>query len=724
VSIRLYHLAHEMNMHGSDLLQALRERGLPYTSLMKVLGDEEVDRARRVAKGESAAVAEAGRRPSLTDEIKLPPPVVPAPVRSPRQPPSRQPKRTPLTQRPAPTTRRGIKIFKQKEIRERRGDRHGDKAKAEEMFAGRTIPVSVPISLKDFSQEIGVKTNVLLLHLMKQGIMANPNTSLDEETVLVLAEGFNRTVEIQSEKSVEEELEEMLQTDETKPSEELAGRPPIVAVLGHVDHGKTSLLDYIRKTRVAAGEAGGITQHIGAYSVTLPNGQKLSFLDTPGHEAFTQMRARGARLTDIVILIVAADDGVMPQTEEALAHARAANVPIVVAINKCDRAEANADRVRQQLSGLNLAPEEWGGETGMLELSAKTGKGIDALLERLALEAELLDLKASPEKTADGYVVEASKQTGRGVVATLLIKDGTLNRGDYVLCGASQGRVKSMTNDIGKQVKTAPPSMAIQITGLDEVPEAGQRFQVVRNKDLAKKAATQRGFKKREKALAAKAHGSFEKLMDRMGGGGAREQNIVLKADVKGSIEAIRAKLEESGSEEVKVKLLHAAVGGITESDIVLAEASDAIILGFHVVADAKARAAAEAAGVKIRTYSVIYELLDDIHRALEGMLPKDIEEKVIGHAEIREIFMYKKSRIGGCMVLDGLARRTAKVRLSRDGRVLIENGALESLKRFKDDAKEVKEGYECGLKVESFEDIKVGDQLEFYELEEKTRTL
>ena len=436
------------------------------------------------------------------------------------------------------------------------------------------------------------------------------------------------------------------------------------------------------------------------------------------------MRARGAKLTDIVILIIAAEDGVMPQTEEALNHARAAEVPIVVAINKCDKPDAQPDRVRQQLSALNLAPEGWGGETAMIEISAQTGDGIPALLERIALEAELIDLNSAPGKAAEGYVVEARKQTGMGVVATLLVKDGTLERGELVLCGACQGRVKSMIDDTGTRVSTAPPSMAVEVTGLDGLPEAGQRFQVVRDKELAKKVASERSLKKREKDLAAKARGSFEPLIDRISSQNVRELRIVLKADVKGSIEALSGKLEQFDADDVRVKVLHAAVGAINESDILLAEASGAVVLGFHVLADAKARKAAEHAGVKIRTYQIIYEMLDDVKANLQGLMPKDIEEIVIGHVEIRQIFMYRKTKIGGCMVTDGVARKNAKLRLTREGRVILNDGQLESLRRFKDDAKEVKEGFDCGLKIDGYDDIKEGDVIEFYELEEKQRTI
>ena len=733
MAIRLYHLALEMRVQSSDLMKTLRGRGVQIPSVMTVLDDEKAAQARRVASGEETVSIPSARRPGDALEIKLPPPVVPAPARPVRPAASGRggargaPSRPGAPGRPGSgphQPRKGIRIFRQKDTRERRTV---DKQRGEDIYAGRTIPVVVPVAIKEFSQQIGVKSNQLLVHLMRQGIMATQNTNLDEDTVLVLAEQFNRTVEILAAKNVEDELSQLIETtDAATDTANTATRPPVVAVLGHVDHGKTSLLDYIRKTRVTAGEAGGITQHIGAYTVDVDGDpdRKITFLDTPGHEAFTAMRARGAKVTDIVILIVAADDGVMPQTEEALNHARAAEVPIIVAINKCDLPQANAEKARQQLSGLNLAPEEWGGTTAMIEVSAHSGQGIPELLERISLEAELLDLKGTPNKPAEGFVVEASKQTGRGIVATLLVKDGTLKRGDLVLTGSCQGRVKAMTDDTGKQVKTAPPSTAVELTGLDEVPEAGWRFQVIKDKNLAKKVATDRQQRQRESDLASKTGSPMERLMDRLGATDKRELRLVLKADVKGSVEAIRAKLEKLSNDDVKIKLLHTAVGGINESDILLAEASGAMVLGFHVVADAKARQAADKAGVQMRLYQIIYELLADMKGAVEGLLPTDMKETVTGHAEIRQIFVYRKSKIGGCMVTDGNGRRDSKVRLVRDGRVVFDDGELESLRRFKDDAKEVREGYECGIKIAGYEDIKEGDLIEFYDVEEVRRTL
>ena len=490
-----------------------------------------------------------------------------------------------------------------------------------------------------------------------------------------------------------------------------------MTVLGHVDHGKTSLLDYIRKTRVAAGEAGGITQHIGAYRVKLADGRMITFLDTPGHEAFTQMRARGAKVTDIAILVVAADDGVMPQTEEALSHAKAAEVPIVVAMNKADKPQANPERVRQQLSKLGLVPEEWGGNVGMIPVSAVTGQGVPQLLERVLLEAEVLDLKADPERPAEGYVLEARKHTGRGVIATLLVKNGTVRRGDYLLSGTTQGKVKSLMDDRGKQVKEAGPSTPVEVTGLDDIPEAGWRFQVLRDKEMAKNVADERTHRLRSEELAAKAHTSFEKLMDRIGAQDQRELRLVVKADVKGSLEAIKGKLETLSNPEVTVKLLHLGVGGVSESDVLLAQASNAVILAFTVIADAKARVIAERSGVQIRTYQIIYELVEDMEKAVLGISCRRSRRR--WSSATRRCASSSSTRSGiiaGSMVTDGVARRDAKVRLTRGGRIVTDGLEIENLRRFKDDAREVKEGFDCGVLLKGYDDLKEDDVLEFFE--------
>jgi translation initiation factor IF-2 len=720
VAIRLYHLASELDMSGGDLWKLLQKRGMKLPGVFAVLDDVTTERARRVAVGE----LDMKRPQPGATEISLPPPIVPAPAR-PAQPAARPAapaaKRTPAQppHRQPTTPRRGIKIFKQKESREKKV---ADKQKAEDILSGRTLSVTVPVALKDFGQQIGIKTSTLLFHLMKQGITANPNTSLDAETVLVLAEAFNRTVEVTTAKSVEEELQDLLVTDEEQAVEG-GMRSPVVTILGHVDHGKTSLLDYIRKTRVAAGEAGGITQHIGAYRVKFPDGRMITFLDTPGHEAFTAMRARGAKVTDLAILVVAADDGVMPQTEEALSHAKAAGVPVVVAMNKADKPQANTERVRQQLSKLELVPEEWGGKVGMVAVSAVTGMGVKELLERVLLEAEVLDLKADPARPAEGYVLEACKHVGKGVVATLLVKNGTVRRGDYILSGTTQGKVKSLMDDRGKQVKEAGPSTPVEVTGLDDIPEAGWRFQVLRDKEMAKKVADERTHRVREQELAAKVHTSFEKLMDRIGQQDQRELRLVVKGDVKGSIEAIRGKLETLSNPEVQVKLLLLGVGGVTESDVLLAQASNALILAFNVVADAKARAIAEREGVQVRTYQIIYELLEDMEKAVLGLLPTEQEEVVLGHAQVRQLFRHKKRFIAGSMVTDGVARRDAKVRLTRDSRVVTDGLEVENLRRFKDDVREVKEGFDCGILLKGYDDVKEGDVFEFYRIEERQRS-
>ncbi|MFB3065606.1 MAG: translation initiation factor IF-2 [Planctomycetota bacterium] len=719
MAIRLYHLAYELRTQPSNLVQLLKERGLEIPSVLDIMDDETAERARRVATGQETIEATA---PGKATELRLPPPVVPAPKRSLRPRPAATTKRR-ATERQPQSPRKGIRIFRQKEVRERRVV---DAAKAEEAFTGRTIPVTVPLTLKDLSQQMGVKTNDLLLHLMRQKINANLNMMLDEETVLVLAEAFNRTVEIQHTKTVEQELEQLLQdTGEEIAGQETVRRPPVVAVLGHVDHGKTTLLDFIRKARVAAGEVGGITQHIGAYQTKTDDGQIITFLDTPGHEAFTAMRARGAKITDIVILIIAADDGVMPQTEEALAHAKAAGVPIIVAINKVDRPDANVERVKQQLSTHELTPEEWGGTTGVIELSALKGTGVPALLERIALEAELLDLNVNPDANAEGFVVEASKQAGQGVVANLLVLKGTLLRGDILLAGSCQGKVKSLHDDRGHVLPEAGPSMPAQVTGLDDVPEAGWPFQTVSDPEIARKVADDRAQRLRATALAARSHVTLENLYSTIKNEQVEELRIVLKTDVKGSLEAVRGKLEEIGTDEIRVKILHGAVGAINESDIVLADASDAVVLGFHVMPEAKARAAAEKAGVQIRTYQIIYELLDGVHSAVEGMLAPEITENVLGHAEVREVFNIRKmGKIAGCFMTDGLGRRDSKVRLVRDGAVIYNDGQIDSLRRFKDDVKEVKEGFECGIRIAGYDDVKQGDVIEFFELQEQKRTL
>ncbi|MFZ9377281.1 MAG: translation initiation factor IF-2, partial [Burkholderiaceae bacterium] len=503
----------------------------------------------------------------------------------------------------------------------------------------------------------------------------------------------------------------------------LLPRPPVVTVMGHVDHGKTSLLDYIRRAKVAAGEAGGITQHIGAYHVKTDRGV-ITFLDTPGHEAFTAMRARGAKATDIVILVVAADDGVMPQTVEAIAHAKAAQVPLVVAMNKMDKPEANPDRVKQELVGHEVVPEDYGGESPFIGVSAKTGAGIDDLLENVLLQAEVLELKAPKDAPAKGLVIEARLDRGRGPVATVLVQSGTLRKGDVVLAGSSWGRVRAMLDENGRPIDEAGPSIPVEIQGLQEVPSAGEEVLSLADERKAREIALFRQGKFRDVKLAKQQAAKLENIFDAMTEGETKSLNLIIKSDVQGSQEALVHAMQKLSTDEIKVQVVHAQVGGITESDINLAMASNAVVIGFNVRADQQAKRVAEGNGVDIRYYNIIYDAVDEIKSAMAGMLSPDRKEEVIGLVEIRQVFRVSKvGNVAGCMVLEGLVRRGARVRLLRDSVVLF-TGELDSLKRFKDDVREVKEGFECGLSVKNYDDIKEGDQLEVFEIKEVARRL
>jgi translation initiation factor IF-2 len=516
-------------------------------------------------------------------------------------------------------------------------------------------------------------------------------------------------------------LEESPETHEESQSQP---RAPVVTVMGHVDHGKTSLLDYIRRTKVAAGEAGGITQHIGAYHVETPGGS-ITFLDTPGHEAFTAMRARGAKATDIVILVVAADDGVMPQTIEAIHHAKAANVPLVVAINKMDKPEANPERVKQELVAQSVVPEEYGGDSPFVTLSARTGEGVDRLLEQVLLQAEVLELRAPLDAAAKGLVIEARLDKGRGPVATILVQSGTLRRGDIVLAGSSFGRVRAMNDENGEPIQSAGPSTPVELLGLTEVPAAGEEVMVLGDERKAREIALFRQGKFRDVKLAKKQAAKLEDMFEQMKeSGGVKVLPLLIKADVQGSQEALVHALGRLSTEEVKINVIHSAVGGITESDINLAMASKAVVIGFNTRADGASRKLADSAGVDIRYYNIIYEAVDEVKSALSGMLAPEKKESVLGLVEIRQIYRISKiGTVAGCMVLDGIVRRNARVRLLRDN-VVIHDGELDSLKRFKDDVREVKAGFECGLSLKNFADIKEGDHLEAYEVQEVARTL
>ncbi len=589
----------------------------------------------------------------------------------------------------------------------------------------RPVDVEVPIALKDLSQLSGIKAQDILMALMKRGDIVHINSVLEEEAVLQIAMDFNREFNISQMKDEEEVfMEEVAGSEEVAEGTALP-RPPIVTFLGHVDHGKTSLLDSIRKTDVVSTEEGGITQHISAYQVTTARDAVVTFLDTPGHKAFTEMRARGANATDIVVLVVAADDGVMPQTEEAIAHAKAAEVPIVVAINKVDKANANPQRVRQQLSGVEVMTEDWGGEVGCVEVSATKGTGLDELLERLALEAEILELKGNPDALASGVVLESRKDEEIGNVVTLLITDGSLKVRDTILAGEAICRVRGITDDKGRKLEIAGPSTPVNVMGFETLPESGERFLFVDDLDKARSIADLRHTRAREKRLSPDRKTiTLENLFESLEAGKVTEIPVVLKADVKGSIEVLRRSFEDMAHEEVKIKAIREGVGGITEEDVLLAIASNAIILGFHVVSDAKARKLIEENKVEVKTYRVIYELLEDLRLAMEGALKPIEREIVTGHVEIRQVF--KSSRlgnIGGSFVTDGVIKRNSKVRLVRDGIVIYE-GDLDSLKRFKDDQREVREGFECGLRIAGYDDIKVGDTIEAFEVVEERRTL
>jgi len=600
------------------------------------------------------------------------------------------------------------------------GGEHGFQMPTEPVKREIEIPESITVG--ELAKLMAVKAGELIKALMNMGSMVTINQPLDQETAILVAEELGHDAKPAEQQDIERELE---------AAEEDAGdavaRPPVVTVMGHVDHGKTSLLDFIRRTKVTEGESGGITQHIGAYHVETENGV-VTFLDTPGHAAFTSMRARGAQATDIVILVVAADDGVMPQTREAVQHARAAGVPLIVAVNKMDKPEADPDRVKNELSVEEVVPEEWGGQEIFVPVSAITGDGIDSLLESVLLQSELLELKAVPDRRARGVVVESSLDKGRGPVATILVQDGTLNKGDMVLAGEQYGRVRAMFDETGASIDSAGPSIPAEVLGLSGVPNAGDDVLVVADERKARDAAEQRKSSAREGRLAERQATKLQNLFDQMGeGGGTGEQqsvNLVIKADVQGSAEALRDSLTKLSNEEVKVDVISSGVGGITESDAALAQASNAIIIGFNVRADAAARKVIAENDLDLNYYSIIYEAIDDVKKAISGLLGTEVKEEIIGLAEVREVF--RSSRLGaiaGCLVVDGVVKRSNPIRVLRDN-VVVFQGELESLRRFKDDVKEVQAGTECGIGVKQYNDIKPGDQIECFERYEVARTL
>ena len=676
--IRVYELAKELNVSSKDLITLLMEEfGVEVKNHMSVIEDEDAALIQELI-GENG-IPETKK--SIVDEYE---------------------------DQLAEEVNKGVRKKKKtkKEIEREEIEKNAEAACG-------VVEIGDTITVKELCEKLGKPTAEVIKNLIFLGVMAGVNQEIDFATAEKLCEKY----EVIAERKEEETELEAFEEDTDIVEENLEKRPPILTIMGHVDHGKTSLLDAIRKARVTDTEAGGITQHIGAYTVTL-NGEKITFLDTPGHEAFTAMRARGAQVTDIVILVVAADDGIMPQTKEAISHCKAANVPMIVAINKIDRPGANVDRVKQELTEHGLVSEDWGGDTIFVPVSAKTGENLDSLLEMILLTAEMQELTADPNRKSKGTVIEAKLDKGRGAVASLLIQNGTLHVGDSILVGSTYGRIRAMFDDMGKKIKSAGPSIPVEVLGLSEVPAAGDRFVVVKDEKTARNMAEIRKDKIKTESHQTSHRVSLEDLYSQIQEGKVKELSIIVKADVQGSVEAIRQSLEKLSTDDVKVRVIHGAVGAITETDITLAAASNALMIGFNVRPDSNAIAAAERDGVDIKTYRIIYDAIEDVKSAMIGMLDPEYKEVVNGKAEVR--MTYKISNVGtiaGCYVTDGKIVRNSEIRVIRDGIVIFES-VLASLKRFKDDAKEVNKGYECGLSVERFNDLKEGDIIESFTME------
>ncbi|MBC6971928.1 translation initiation factor IF-2 [Bacillus sp. Xin] len=685
--IRVYEYAKKHNISSKDIITKLKEMNIEVSNHMTMLDDEVVNKL-------DNQYNTGAEKPSVADEFEV--------------------------------EEKVVRSKKNSNKKKKKGK--GNEDKRQENFAGRqqTQTVETPdkitfsgtLTVGDLAKKLSKEPSELIKKLFMLGIMATINQDLDKDTIELIAADYG--IEVEEEVIVSEtEFETFI--DEQDNEENLKERPAVVTIMGHVDHGKTTLLDSIRNSKVTAGEAGGITQHIGAYQVEV-NDKKITFLDTPGHAAFTTMRARGAQVTDITILVVAADDGVMPQTVEAINHAKAAGVPIIVAVNKMDKPAANPDRVMQELTEYELVPEAWGGDTIFVPISAIQGEGIDNLLEMILLVSEVEEYKANPNRYATGTVIEAQLDKGKGTIATLLVQNGTLRVGDPIVVGTSFGRVRAMVNDIGRRVKVAGPSTPVEITGLNEVPQAGDRFMAFADE----KKARQIGESRAQQALLAqrgeKSKLSLEDLFQQIQEGDVKEINLIVKADVQGSVEAMAASLRKIDVEGVKVKIIHTGVGAITESDIILASASNAIVIGFNVRPDVNAKRTAELENVDIRLHRIIYKVIEEIEAAMQGMLDPEFEEKVIGQAEVRQTFKVTKvGTIAGCYVTDGKITRDSGVRIIRDG-VVIYEGQLDTLKRFKDDVKEVAQNYECGITIEKYNDLKEGDIIEAYIMEEVKR--
>ena len=685
--IRVYKLADELGMESKELVNALQELGIEISSHMSTVEDETADLIRDMYTEESEVSKKDVKKESdeITDSSKE------------------------------------EDIEKSKESTE-----STESAESTESKKSDKNTVVTPLTVKEFAEEIDYPANKLIKKLIGLGVMANVNHSLDKESLELLTDELNIDIDVISEEEIEEEEEDKQERVgpeiEDKP-EDLELRSPIVTVMGHVDHGKTTLLDMIRKTRVTESEAGGITQHIGAYQVNVDS-KNITFIDTPGHEAFTAMRARGAKVTDIAILVVAADDGIMPQTVEAINHAQAADVPIIVAINKIDKSNAQPDRVKQELTEHQLVPEEWGGDTICVELSALKGENIDELLEMILLLAEMEEIKANPDRPGEGVVVEAELDKGRGPVATVLIKNGSMEVGDSLLAGVTSGRIKAMLDETGKRIEKAGPSTPVEILGFSDVPSAGDFVQVLKNTKKARNIAEDRREEQHQREIHQESKVSLEDLYDRIQEGEVKELNVIIKADVQGSIEALKESLLKLSTDEVTVNVIHTGVGAVNETDVNLASASNAVIIGFNVRPGTTVENLAEKEKVEIRTYRVIYKAIEEIKDAMAGLLDPELKEVTAGRAEVRDTFKVPDvGIIAGVYVKNGNINRNYKVRLVRDG-VVIHEGDISSLKRFKDDVREVKEGYECGVGIEGYNDIKVGDILEVYYYKEIKRTL
>lgn len=701
--MRVHELAKELGVPSKDLIEKIHALGGVAKNHMALVDDAMIQ---NLKKGSSAKPAAAVKETAPKKTAEAPAkktaekkPETPAAAPKPAAPKAEvKPAHAPKPAEPVKTEAPAPKVS-------------APVPKAPEP-ASKAIEIRYPITVGVLAQVLNFKIPELIKHLMGMGIFANVNQLLNEDVVSTLAKKLN--IEI---KKHEEEI--LTEAEDSEAADALKPRPPVVTMMGHVDHGKTSLLDAIRKTNVASGEKGFITQHIGAYGVDIPGKGHVTFLDTPGHEAFTAMRARGANVTDVVVLVVAADDGIMPQTIEAVNHAREAGCPIVVAINKTDLPSANMQKVQAGLQKLDLMPEEWGGKTICVKVSAKTGKGLQELLDMLLLEAEILELKANPDRPATGVVIESHLSKGSGPVATIIVQKGTLRIGDILVCGPYMGRVRAMHNDLGKNIKEAGPSYAAEVSGLNGVPEAGWVFKVVPDEKTARQITDQKLLEERERQTSGTSkHLSLEELYHRISEGSFKELKLILKADVQGSVEALAQSLEKLSNDQCAVRVIHGGAGGVNESDIVLAAASDAIVIGFHVKADQKAQEIAEKEGVDLRFYNIIYEAVEDVRNALEGLLEPTFKEVSEGKIQIRKVFKISRiGTVGGGMVIKGKVARSNKVRVLR-GLVVVHEGKFSSLKRFKDDVRDVQQGYECGFSIEGFDDLREGDVIEAYRLE------